>query len=104
MIDELTPAVLRFNEALRSKIVEILMGRKPRLSHPNESTIAICEPWSSNSTILPLQPDLVRSLNSRQQGPSDSVNEATLWPGGDHRAGVDGGRRCFCRRGQYRCC
>ena len=80
MIDKLAPVVLRFNEALRSKIVEILRGKKARLSHPNESTIAICEPWSSNSTILPPQPDLARSLDSLQQGSSGSVIEASLRP------------------------
>ena len=80
MIDKLSPVILRFNEALRRKIVEVLRQKKARLSHPNESTIAVCEPWSSNSTIPPPQPDLARSLDSPRQSSSDSVTEASLRP------------------------
>ena len=69
MIDKLAPVILRFNAALRSKIIEVLRQKKARLSHPNESTIAVSEPWSSNSTILPPQPVLASS---------ESVTEASL--------------------------
>ena len=80
MAEKLAPVVLRFNETLRSKIFETLRQKKARLTHPNESTVAICQPWSSNSTILPLQPDLARSLDALQQGSSGSVSEASLRP------------------------
>jgi hypothetical protein len=78
VINKLASIVLRFNEALRSKIVEVMRQKKARLSHPNESTIAICEPWSSNSTILPPQPDLASSLDPLQQCSADSVIDASL--------------------------
>lgn len=51
MIDILTLVILRFNDVLRSKIIEILRQKQAHLSYPNESTIALCQPWSSNSTI-----------------------------------------------------
>ena len=80
VIDKLAPVVLRFNEALRSKIVELMRQRKARLSHPNESTIAIYEPWSSTSTILLGQPDLASSFDPLQKGSGDLVMEASFRP------------------------
>lgn len=69
MTDKLAPIVVRFNEALRSKMIEVMRGKKTRFGPPNESTIAVCEPWSSNSTILPPLPDLASS---------ESVTEESL--------------------------
>ena len=90
MIEQLTSVVLRFNEALRSKIIEVMKQNTARLSNPNESTVAICEPWSSNSTILPPQPKLAPSFNHLEQGesivhdslrPDSSKGKTSLTPG-----------------------
>jgi hypothetical protein len=49
----LLPVLHRFNQAVEATIRKALNGELGRLAPPNESVIALYEPWSSHSTIVP---------------------------------------------------
>lgn len=51
----LLPVVQRFNRALEATTVQALKGEIVHYKHPNESVLAIYDPWSSRSTVIPGQ-------------------------------------------------
>jgi len=55
MIQRLLPIVNRFNRAVEETTVKALRGEIGHYAPPNESVVALYEPWSSHSTIVPQQ-------------------------------------------------
>jgi hypothetical protein len=53
MIQRLLPIVNRFNRAVEETTVKALKGEIGHYAPPNESVVALYEPWSSHSTIVP---------------------------------------------------
>lgn len=51
----LLPVVQRFNRALEAKTLQALKGEIIHYKPPNESVLAIYDPWSSHSTVVPRQ-------------------------------------------------
>ena len=75
MNESMSHVLLRFNRALESKILEVLMRRQAqKVVHPNESTIALYEPWSSNSTIRSAEPIPTNSLHPHRPTNSSQGN------------------------------
>ena len=55
-IQRLLPIVHRFNRAVEETTLKVLKGEVGHYAPPNESVVALYEPWSSQSTIVPQQP------------------------------------------------
>lgn len=53
ILHALNPVLTLFNRALENKIMKVLAEKTKRRSPPNESVVALYEPWSSRSTIKP---------------------------------------------------
>lgn len=62
MAETITPVLEKFNKALEMKILEVLGQQVLRLNHPNESVVVDGNPWSSYSTIIPLEADKIDRL------------------------------------------
>jgi hypothetical protein len=54
-IQRLLPIVHRFNRAVEETTLKALKGEIGHYTPPNESVVALGEPWSSHSTIVPQQ-------------------------------------------------
>jgi hypothetical protein len=54
-IQRLLPMVHRFNRAVEETTLKALKGEIGHYAPPNESVVALGEPWSSHSTIVPQQ-------------------------------------------------
>jgi hypothetical protein len=61
-IQRLLPVMQRFNRAVEKTTLEALKGEIGHYAPPNESVVALHEPWSSHSTIVPQQPAVPRLL------------------------------------------
>lgn len=58
---DLSAVVQRFNDAVETRIMQVVQNAQKSFPHPNESTLRLQEPWSSSSTL-----------------PSHAVNELRL--------------------------
>lgn len=58
----LLPVMHRFNQALETMIRKVLTGPVRQLPPPNESVVALYEPWSSHSTVVPQQPEKLNNV------------------------------------------
>lgn len=54
-IQRLLPVIHQFNRAVEIMTLRVLNGEIGRYPPPNESVLAVYEPWSSHSTIVPRQ-------------------------------------------------
>jgi hypothetical protein len=57
----LLPVLHRFNQTVEATIRKGLKGELGHLAPPNESVVALYEPWSSHSTIVPRGPAIASS-------------------------------------------
>jgi hypothetical protein len=62
----LLPVLHRFNQAVEATIRKALNGELGRLAPPNDSVIALYEPWSSHSTIVP-RTSAIASTHARRE-------------------------------------
>ncbi|KAM0721326.1 hypothetical protein Q7P37_003030 [Cladosporium fusiforme] len=63
----LLPVVQGFNRALEAKTLQALEGEIEHYKPPNESVLAIYDPWSSHSTVVPRQMAQGRATNQEFQ-------------------------------------
>jgi hypothetical protein len=75
----LLPVLHRFNQAVEATIRKALKGELVRLAPPNESVIALYEPWSSHSTVVPRGP--VVASGSHTQGEKSIPVDRNTEPG-----------------------
>lgn len=52
---DLLRAATMMNDAIEGRISVLASSQRPRLAPPNESVVGICQPWSTTSTLVPLQ-------------------------------------------------
>jgi hypothetical protein len=64
-MESLLPVLHRFNQAVEATIRKALKGELVKLAPPNESVIALYEPWSSHSTVVPRGPAIASSGHTR---------------------------------------
>jgi hypothetical protein len=70
MMISLLPVLHRFNQAVEATIRKALKGELVRLAPPNESVMALYEPWSSHSTVVPQGPVVASSSLTRGEKPT----------------------------------
>jgi hypothetical protein len=82
-MESLLPVLHRFNQAVEVTIRKALKGELVKLAPPNESVIALYEPWSSHSTVVPRGP--VVALDSHTQGEKSAPVDRNTKPGDSRR-------------------
>jgi hypothetical protein len=78
-IQRLLPTVHRFNRAVGETTLKALKGELGHYPPPSESVVALYEPWSSDSTIVPQHPAVPYSLLAKDAlSPTVPDNEYML--------------------------
>jgi hypothetical protein len=78
-IQRLLPTVHRFNRAVEEITLKAMKGEVGRYAPPNESVVALYEPWSSHSTIIPQQPAVPHLLLADALSPTKLDNGYALF-------------------------